>query len=89
MHSAGERRRAAVLVSTVSDYASLVEQHAAAELETFLSRMRNAAVEVVRCHGGLVNQTFSEEIVALFGVATGHEDDELRAVRAAMSCMPK
>ena len=84
VHSAGERRRAAVLVSIVSDYVMLVEQHAAAELETFMSRMRNTAVEVVRRHGGLVNQTFSEEIVALFGVATGHEDDELRAVRAAI-----
>ena len=37
-----------------------------------------------RRHGGLVNQAIGEEIVSLFGVPTAHEDDELRAVRAAL-----
>jgi predicted ATPase/class 3 adenylate cyclase len=88
-HSVGavatsERRHAAVLVTIVSDYAMLVEQHAVEEIEALMARVRNSAVDVVRQHGGLVNHAFDEEIVALFGVPAGHEDDELRAVRAAM-----
>lgn len=82
--AASERRHAAVLVTILSDYATLIEQHAAEEIEALMARIRNSAVDVVRQHGGLVNHAFDEEIVALFGVPAGHEDDELRAVRAAM-----
>ena len=42
------------------------------------------AVDAVRRHGGLVNQAIGEEIVSLFGVPAAHDDDELRAVRAAI-----
>jgi serine/threonine protein kinase/tetratricopeptide (TPR) repeat protein len=80
----GERRRAAVLVSVISDYASLVEQLAPDDLSRLVARIRDAAVEVARRHGGLVNYAFGEEIVLLFGIPTAHEDDDLRAVRAAM-----
>lgn len=82
--AASERRHAAVMVTILSDYSALIEQHAAEEIEALMTRIRNSAVDVVRQHGGLVNHAFDEEIVALFGVPAGHEDDELRAVRAAM-----
>ena len=81
----GERRRAAVLVSILSDYGALVEQLAPAETLHRAGRtVRDVAAEVVSRHGGLVNQAIGEEIVSLFGVPTAHEDDELRAVRAAL-----
>ena len=38
----------------------------------------------LREYGGLVNQAIGDEIVSLFGVPVAHEDDELRAVRAAL-----
>ncbi len=47
--------------------------------------MRDAAVDVVREYGGLVNQAIGEEIVSVFGVPAAHDDDDLRAVRAAMA----
>jgi serine/threonine protein kinase/tetratricopeptide (TPR) repeat protein len=81
---AGERRRATVLVSVVSEYASLVERLTAAEIETAIGRIRAAAVDTVRRHGGVVNQSIGEEIVSVFGIPTAHEDDDLRAVRAAL-----
>ena len=65
--AAGERRRAAVLVSILSDYGALVEQLAPVDMLHLLTEVRNVAVEVVRRHGGLVNQAIGEEIVSLFG----------------------
>ncbi len=79
-----ERRRAAVLVTIVSDYGAFVEHLAPADAQRLISQIRDAAVEVVRRHGGLVNQAIGEEIVSLFGVPAAHEDDERRAVRAAI-----
>ncbi len=79
-----ERRRAAVLVSVVSDYASLVDRMTPVEAHRLVAMLRDTAVDVVRSYGGIVNQAMGEEIVSLFGVPTAHDDDELRAVRAAL-----
>ena len=84
LSSAGERRRATVLVSMVSEYASLVERLAAPEIDNAIGRIRAAAVDTMRRHGGVVNQSIGEEIVSLFGISAAHEDDDLRAVRAAV-----
>ena len=79
-----ERRRAAVLVTIVSDYGGLVERMTPVDAHRLVAQIRDIAVEVVRRHGGLVNQAIGEEIVSVFGVPTAHDDDELRAVRAAL-----
>jgi tetratricopeptide (TPR) repeat protein/class 3 adenylate cyclase len=82
--SAGERRRATVLVSVVAGYAELVERLAPGQVEEVVGRIRSAAVDTMRRHGGVVNQSIAEEIVSLFGIPAAHEDDDLRAVRAAL-----
>jgi serine/threonine protein kinase/tetratricopeptide (TPR) repeat protein len=79
-----ERRRAAVLVTVVSDYATLLEQLDPRDLEEAVGLVRAAAVDAVRRHGGIVNQALGEEIVSVFGIPAAHEDDDLRAVRAAL-----
>ena len=83
--SATERRRAAVLVTVVSDYPSLVDRMTPVEAQRLIVRLRDTAVDVVREYGGLVNQAIGEEIVSLFGVPIAHDDDDLRAVRAALA----
>ena len=79
-----ERRRAAVLVTIVSDYGTLVERMTPVEADRLVATIRDMAVDVVRRHGGVVNQAIGEEIVSVFGVAAAHDDDELRAVRGAL-----
>ncbi len=45
---------------------------------------RGTADEVVRRHGGLINSFGGGGLEALFGVPVTHEDDPVRAVRAAL-----
>ena len=45
----------------------------------FFERMR----EIVEQHGGTVEKFIGDEVMAVFGVPAVHEDDALRAVRAA------
>jgi len=73
-----------VLVTLVSNYSSLVDRVAPAETQRLVAELRDTAVDVVRAYGGLVNQAIGGEIVSLFGVPTAHDDDDLRAVRAAL-----
>ena len=46
-------------------------------------RYFEAMREVVEHHGGTVEKFIGDEVMAVFGVPTTHEDDALRAVRAA------
>src|SRR6266516_3958274 len=47
--------------------------------ERFFEKMR----AVVEGHGGTVEKFIGDEVMAVFGVPVVHEDDALRAVRAA------
>ncbi|HTS53937.1 MAG TPA: AAA family ATPase, partial [Burkholderiales bacterium] len=40
---------------------------------------------IVEAHGGMVNQFVGDEVLALFGIPIAHEDDPVRAVRAALA----
>ncbi|MEO8448898.1 MAG: tetratricopeptide repeat protein [Gemmatimonadota bacterium] len=80
----GERRPVAVLVTTIADYEGLVEAVAPAELERLVERLRSTAEDVVRRSGGVLHRFTGDSLVAVFGVPTTHEDDPVRAVRAAL-----
>jgi serine/threonine protein kinase/tetratricopeptide (TPR) repeat protein len=79
----GERRLATILVTHIHDYDAIVENASPIELEAFQEQMHQLVRECVARHGGVVNQASGAEIISLFGVPTTHEDDVVRAVRAA------
>ena len=54
------------------------------EVESIMSRIKGEAVKIVESHGGIVNQFVGDEVLALFGIPTAHEDDPRRAVKAAL-----
>lgn len=78
----GERVQATVVVSKLASYVNLVEELPPEKLERFMGRIREAATEIMKRHGGVVNEVNTDEIVILFGIPTIHEDDFVRAVRA-------
>jgi class 3 adenylate cyclase/tetratricopeptide (TPR) repeat protein len=79
-----ERRRVAVLATLVSDYPSLVDRMTPNDAQRLIARVRDVAVDVAREYGGVVNQAIGDQIVSLFGVPVAHEDDDRRAIRAAL-----
>jgi tetratricopeptide (TPR) repeat protein/class 3 adenylate cyclase len=81
----GERRHATVVAGALTGVDALFEQLAPEQADRVLARVRAAANEVATYHGGVVNHFSGEELVMLFGVPTAHEDDSVRAVRAALA----
>ncbi|WP_428264782.1 ATP-binding protein [Haliangium sp.] len=80
---AGERRRATIVFSDLAGYTAMNERLDPEEVEALMSRIKEGAVGIVERHGGMVNQFVGDEVLALFGIPTAHEDDPARAVRAA------
>ncbi len=80
----GERRQATVLFSDLTGYTAMNEMLDPEDVERVMSRIKADAVEIVERHGGIVNQFVGDEVLALFGIPVAHDDDAVRAVRAAV-----
>lgn len=80
----GERRRVTVVACAIEGFESLLETENPDEVETMLADLRQSVQSVVEEYGGELNEFSEDAFVALFGVPVTHEDDRLRAVRAAL-----
>ena len=81
---AGEQRKTVtVLFSDVTGSTALGEQLDPESLRGVMARYFELARRVVERHGGSVEKFIGDAVMAVFGVPVLHEDDALRAVRAA------
>ena len=81
---AGEQRKTVtVLFSDVTGSTALGERLDPESLRAVMARYFDLARTVVERHGGTVEKFIGDAVMAVFGVPVLHEDDALRAVRAA------
>jgi len=81
---AGEQRKTVtVLFSDVTGSTALGERLDPESLRAVMARYFELARTVVERHGGSVEKFIGDAVMAVFGVPVLHEDDALRAVRAA------
>jgi class 3 adenylate cyclase/tetratricopeptide (TPR) repeat protein len=77
------RKTVTVLFCDVTGSTSLGEQLDPESLRSVMSRFFEAMRTVLERHGGTVEKFIGDAVMAVFGIPTVHEDDALRAVRAA------
>jgi class 3 adenylate cyclase/tetratricopeptide (TPR) repeat protein len=78
-----QRKVVTVLFSDVTGSTALGERLDPESLRRVLARYFDLASQVVDRHGGSVEKFIGDAVMAVFGVPHVHEDDALRAVRAA------
>ena len=78
------RKTVTVLFSDVTGSTSLGELLDPESLRDVMTRYFDLARAVVQRHGGTVEKFIGDAVMAVFGVPLTHEDDALRAVRAAI-----
>ena len=79
-----QRKVVTVLFCDITGSTALGEQLDPETLRALLARYFEAMKTIVERHGGTVEKFIGDAVMAIFGVPTLHEDDALRAARAAV-----
>ncbi|AEH11725.1 MULTISPECIES: adenylate/guanylate cyclase domain-containing protein [Protofrankia] len=79
----GARKTVTILFCDVTGYTAIGEQIDSEPLQQVMWRFFSAAREVISSHGGSVEKFIGDAVFAVFGIPVLHEDDALRAARAA------
>jgi predicted ATPase/class 3 adenylate cyclase len=78
------RKTVTIVFSDVAESTRLGEQLDSELLRRVLSRYFETVSQVLQRHGGTVEKFIGDAVMAVFGIPAVHEDDALRAVRAAV-----
>ncbi|HEY7832647.1 MAG TPA: adenylate/guanylate cyclase domain-containing protein [Ktedonobacterales bacterium] len=79
-----ERRVVTVVFADLTGSTVLADRLDPEELRTLLAAYFTRMTRAIRRHGGTVEKYVGDAIMAVFGLPTAHEDDPVRAVRAAL-----
>lgn len=77
------RKTVTVLFCDVTGSTALGERLDPESFRQVMRRYFDAARRMIEHHGGLVEKFIGDAVMAVFGIPAAHEDDALRAVRAA------
>src|SRR5207237_3178628 len=80
----GRRFHLTLLFSDMCDYTKLSEASDPEETGMLKSQIERAAQEIMRKHGGTVNQFYGDGILVVFGFPKPGENDVRHAVEAAL-----
>jgi class 3 adenylate cyclase/tetratricopeptide (TPR) repeat protein len=79
----GERKQATVLFSDLSGYTAISERLDPEEVKEIMSQVFGEITSIVNKYDGSIQKFIGDAVVAFFGVPKVHEDDPIRAIRAA------
>ncbi|MDP2970444.1 MAG: zinc-ribbon domain-containing protein, partial [Deltaproteobacteria bacterium] len=79
----GEKKQVTVLFSDLSGYTGMMERLDPEEVKEIMGRIFGEIAQVLAKYEGFIEKFIGDAIVAFFGVPKAHEDDPVRAIRAA------
>jgi adenylate cyclase len=83
----GASTRATILFSDIRDFTTLTEELGAQGTVAFLNEYFALMVECIAREAGMLDKFIGDAIMAAFGLPISHDDDEDRAVRAAIAML--
>jgi class 3 adenylate cyclase len=83
------RKNVAILFMDLVGSTALAEMLDPESWRQIIDRYFGAVSSAITAHGGAVEKFIGDAVMAVFGATVSHEDDALRAVRAAMEAVAK
>ena len=80
----GERRQVTVLFTDLAGYTAMCERLDPDDVKEVMSRIFGEIAQVIAKYEGFIEKFLGDAVMALFGVPRAHEDDPMRAIKAAM-----
>ena len=80
----GERKHATILFSDLSGYTVMAEKFDPEELKEIRDSIFSKITKIIKSYDGFIEKFIGDAIMVVFGVPKAHEDDPIRAIRAAM-----
>ncbi len=80
----GERRPVTVLFADLVDYTRMSQALDPEDVHAMLGRFYEVTDEIVERFGGSIDKHIGDSVMAVFGAPVAHDDDAIRAVRAAV-----
>ncbi len=78
-----ERKRITALFSDLSGYTAMTERLDPEEVKGITDRIFDESRAIIKKYDGFIERFVGDGFLALFGVPRAHEDDPIRAIRAA------
>ena len=80
---ASERKHVTVLFSDLTGYTAMSEKLDPEEVKELTSRIFGEISKIVANYDGFIEKYVGDAVMAIFGVPQAHEDDPIRAIKAA------
>jgi class 3 adenylate cyclase/tetratricopeptide (TPR) repeat protein len=81
--SQGERRHLTILFTDLTGYTRLMEQYDPEDVQALMGTITTSCIEIIKAYNGHIERVIGDEVLALFGLPVTHEDDAIRAIKAA------
>lgn len=80
----GERRQVVILFADLSGFTALSHSLDAEQVHELIARFTSLVDNIIVDCGGAIDKHIGDAVMALFGAPLAHDDDPLRAARAAL-----
>ena len=79
-----ERKHVTVMFSDMSGYTAMTERLDPEEVKGIMSDIFGKITAIIKRYDGFIERFIGDAVMAVFGVPKAHEDDPIRAIKAAM-----
>jgi class 3 adenylate cyclase/tetratricopeptide (TPR) repeat protein len=79
----GERRHLTTLFTDLTGYTRMMEKFDPEDVQTLMATITRSSVKIIEAYHGHIERIIGDEVLAIFGLPMAHEDDAIRAIKAA------